>query len=72
MLCVSYKISVLKPEGKRPLGTTRRKWEDNRDIEWEGVEWIHVAQDRDQWKAHVYTVMNLRVPKRQGISSLAE
>jgi hypothetical protein len=54
-----------KPEGKRQLGRPRRKWEDNfimdpREIGWEGEDWIHLAQDRDQWRAAVNTVMNLR------------
>jgi hypothetical protein len=45
---------VGKPEGKRPLGRTRHRWENNirmnhGDIGWEGVDWIHLAQSRDQW-----------------------
>jgi hypothetical protein len=60
----AYRILVGKPEGKRPLGRPRRRWEDNikmdlREIGWGGMEWIHVAQDSDQWKAFVNTVMNL-------------
>jgi hypothetical protein len=48
----------------RPLGKPRRRWEDNirihfREVEWEGLEWINVAQDMDQWRAIVSTVMNL-------------
>jgi hypothetical protein len=63
----AYRILVGKPEGKRPLGTPRRRWEDNirmdlREIGWNGMDWIDLAQDRDQWRAHVNTVMNLRVP----------
>jgi hypothetical protein len=63
----SYKIIVGNPEGKRPLGRLWRRWEENiemdlREIGWEGVDWIHLAQDRDQWRAVVNTVMNLRVP----------
>jgi hypothetical protein len=62
----SYSILVGKPEGKRTLGRPRRRWVDNirmdlRDIGWDGVDWIDVAQDRDQWRALVNTVMNLRV-----------
>jgi hypothetical protein len=58
---------VGKPEGKRPLGRPRRRQEDNiridlTKIRWLGVDWIHLAQDRDQWHAVVDTVMNLRVP----------
>jgi hypothetical protein len=63
----AYRISVGKPEGKRPLGRTKRRWEDNikidlREIGWGGMDWIDLTQDRDQWKALVNTVMNLRVP----------
>jgi hypothetical protein len=58
---------VGKPEGKRPLGRQRRRWVDNiktgvREIGWDGVDWIDLAQDRDQWRALVNTVMKLRVP----------
>jgi hypothetical protein len=62
-----YRILAGKPEGKRPLGRPRRRWEDNiridlREIEWGGIDWIDLAQDRDQWRAFLNTVMNLRVP----------
>jgi hypothetical protein len=58
---------VGKLEGKRPLGRSRRKCENNikmdlREIGWAGVDWIDLAQDRDKWSALVNTVMNLRVP----------
>jgi hypothetical protein len=58
---------VGKPEGKRPLGRPRRRWEDKskmdlRDKGWGGMDWIDLAQDRDQWRALVSTLMNLRVP----------
>jgi hypothetical protein len=63
----AYRILVGKPEGKRPLGRPRRRWVENikmdlREIGWDGVDWNDLAQDRDQWKALVNTVMNLRVP----------
>jgi hypothetical protein len=58
---------VGKPEGKKPLGRPRSRWVDNikldlREIGWGGMDWIDVAQDRDQWRAPVNTVMNLQVP----------
>jgi hypothetical protein len=61
------RILVRKPEGKRRLGRPRRRWEDNikmdlREIVWGGMDWIDLAQDRDQWRGLVNTVMNLRVP----------
>jgi hypothetical protein len=54
-------------EGKIPLGRPRRRWVDSikmdlREIGWDGMDWIDLAQDRDQWMALVNTVMNLRVP----------
>jgi hypothetical protein len=61
------RILVGKPERKRPLGRPRCRWQDNirmdlREIEWGGMDWIDLAQDRDQWKALVNMVINLRVP----------
>jgi hypothetical protein len=58
---------VGKPEGKRPLGRPRRRWVDNitiylREIGWDGMDWIDLTQDWDQWRAVVNTVMNLRIP----------
>jgi hypothetical protein len=58
---------VGKPEGKRLLGRPRRRWVNNikvdlREIEWDSLDWIDLAQDRDQWRALVNMVMNLRVP----------
>jgi hypothetical protein len=62
-----YRILVGKPEGKRRLGRPRRRWENNikmdlGEMRWGGMDWIHLAQDRDQCRALVNTVMNLRVP----------
>jgi hypothetical protein len=58
---------VGKPEGKRPLGRPRHRWVgivkmDLREIGWGGMVWTDLAQDRDQWRALVNTVMNLRAP----------
>jgi hypothetical protein len=63
----AYRILAGKPEGKRPLGRPRCKWVNNikmdlREIEWDGMDWIDLAQDRDQRRALVNTVMNLLVP----------
>jgi len=65
----AYKILVGIPEGKRLLGRPKRRWENNirtdlRETGWEGVDWIHLAQDRDQWRVVVNTVMNLRIPEK--------
>jgi hypothetical protein len=61
------RILVGKPEGKKPLGRPRRRWVDNIKMDLgelgrNGRDWIELAQDRDQWRALVNTVMNLRVP----------
>jgi hypothetical protein len=58
---------VRNPEGKRQLGRPRSRWVDNiimdlGEIGWDGRDWIELAQDMDQWRALVNTVMNLRVP----------
>jgi hypothetical protein len=63
----AYNILVGRPEGRRPLGRPRRRWEDNikidlREIGFGDVDWIYLAQYRDRWRALVNTVMNLRVP----------
>jgi hypothetical protein len=63
----AYRILVGMPERKRPLGRTRRKWVDNikmdlRETGWDGMDWIDLAQNMDQWRALVNAVMNLRVP----------
>jgi hypothetical protein len=62
----AYTILVGKPEGKGPLGRPRRMWVDNikidlREIRWDGVDWIDLVKEREQWKALVNTMMNLRV-----------
>jgi hypothetical protein len=63
----AYSILARRPERRRPLGRPRRRWEDNiridlGEIGFGDVDWIHLAQDRDRWRALVNTVMNLRVP----------
>jgi hypothetical protein len=62
-----YRVLVEKPEGKRPPGRPRRRWEDNIKMDLEevgcgGMDWIDLAQDRDRWWALVNEVMNLHVP----------
>jgi hypothetical protein len=66
VVCVYGSLLVGKLEGKRPQGRRRRRWVDNikiylREIGWDVVDWIDLAQDRDQWRALVNTVMSLRV-----------
>jgi hypothetical protein len=61
-----YKVLVGKPEGKRPLGRPRRRWEDGirmdlREIGFGGVDWIRLSQDRERWRAVVSAMMKLRV-----------
>jgi hypothetical protein len=63
----AYRMLVGKPEGKRPLGRPKRRWVNNirmdlREIGWDVMDWIELAQDREQWRALVNTVMNFRVP----------
>jgi hypothetical protein len=62
-----YRVSVEGPEGKRPLGRPKRRWEDNIKMDLgetgiDGANWIRLAQDRVQWRAFVNMVMNFRVP----------
>jgi hypothetical protein len=62
-----HRVLVWNPEGKRPLGRPRRRWENNikmnlRKVEYGSMNWIELAQDRDIWRASVTAVMNLRVP----------
>ena len=68
-----HRVLVGKPEGKRPLGSPRLRWEDNIRMDLEEVggscgDWMELAQDRDRWRALVGTVGNLRVLKMRGIS----
>ena len=63
---VVRRVLVGKPEGRRPLGRHRRRWEDNIKMDLQDVgrgcgDWMELAQDRDRWRALVSTVMNLRV-----------
>jgi hypothetical protein len=66
-----YRVLVGKPEGKRPLGRPRHRWEDNIKMDLQEVgggcgDWMELALDRDRWRALVGTVRNLRVPKNVG------
>jgi hypothetical protein len=68
-----YRVLVGKPKGKRPLERPRHRGEDGikmnlRETGWGGVEWIHLAQDRDRWQALVNAVMNLQVLAPQLVS----
>ena len=70
---IVHTVLVGKPEGKRPLGKSRRRWEDNIKMDLQEVgggygDWIELAQDRERWRALVGTVKNRRVPKMRGIS----
>ena len=63
----AYRVLVGKPESKRPLGRPSRRWEDNikmdlREVGCDPGEWADLAEDRDQWRAYLRAVMNLRVP----------
>jgi hypothetical protein len=70
---VGPEVLIFKPEGKRPLGRPRHRWEDSIKMNLQDVggscgDWMEVAQDRDRWRALVGTVRNLRVPKMRVIS----
>jgi hypothetical protein len=62
-----YRVLVGKPEGRRPFGRPRHRWEDNikldlREVGWGGMDWIDLAQDVDRWRVLTTAVMNLRIP----------
>jgi hypothetical protein len=68
---VVYSVLVGKPEGERPPGRPRRRWEDNikmdlQEIGCRGMDWIELAKDRDRWWVRVNAVMNVRVPENAG------
>jgi len=69
----TYRVLVWKPEGKKPLGRSDRRWEDSIKMDFQEVGWRDIygvdrAQDRDRWRALVKAVMNLRLHKMRGIS----
>jgi hypothetical protein len=70
-----YRVLVGRPEGKRPLGRPRHRWGDIikielRETEIDGANWIHLAQERVQWRIFVNLAMDLRVPQRKQVYSL--
>jgi hypothetical protein len=61
---------VGKPEGNKPLGRSRRSWEDTnkmdlQEVRWRDMDWSDLAQDRDRWRIRVNAVVNLRVPQNE-------
>ena len=70
-MCVSHKVLVGKPEGKRPLERPRRRWEDNIKMDLEEVgsgcgDWMELAKDRDRWRVLVSMVVSFQVPLNAG------
>ena len=70
----AYRVLLGKPEGNRPLGRPRRRWEDNirmdlREVGSDPGEWIDIAEDRDQWRAYVRAVMNLSSSDNHGLAN---
>jgi hypothetical protein len=68
---IAYRLLVVKPKGKRPLGRPRRRWVDNIrmdlwEVGWGDVDWIGLAKDRNRWRAVVNSVLSLRVPWNAG------
>jgi hypothetical protein len=64
---IVYRVLMGKPEGKRPLGRPRSRWDDNMQIDlqevgWRGIDWIYLTQYIDRWQALLNAVMNFRVP----------
>jgi hypothetical protein len=66
----AYRVLVGKPEGRRPLGKPRHRWEDNIKMDFQEVGWgtdlLDLVKDRDSWRAVVNAVMNLRIPISEG------
>jgi hypothetical protein len=67
----AYRVFVGKPKGKRPLGRLTHRWEDTikmdlREVGWGGIDWVHLAQDRDHWRPLANRLMNLRFPYNVG------
>ena len=63
----AYRVLEAKPEGERPLGRPKRRWDDNikmdlREVGCDPRDWISLAEDRNQWRAYVRAIMNFRVP----------